>query len=512
MSEVRDKLVLTVRFLQPYSHGRGSDGAPEWPPSPLRVFQAMVASAVGKARDATARERAIAAIQWLEGLEPPEIYAVEPQKGDAGRARVARYPTYVPGNVGDIVANAWSAGREASLAKYRNQKDIATLFLPEDAEVSYVYSAKDETALRAHFETLQAAVRTVTHVGWGIDQVVGEASLGVAPSTGTHWRPTRFGTLDLRAPTRGTFDGLEERHQAFVGRVPGDDLLVPVAPLRVFARVRYSTAEAAPRRPFIAFRLMKPSSDARMALEPASRTRDVAAWFRHAVSEAASTWSYGDERELVHGHRGEDAHGGSSDTRFAYLPLPTIAQYSQERQGAPARRQVRRATDIARVLLLAPFGKEVEALWLEQQLLHADLVWKQEAVATLDFLPAHDAVLGEYTGGRRGERTWTTVTPVVLPGRDDGKPAKTERLLRKAFLQAGFAESVVESMDLEWSKTGFLTGVTHADRYLAPDKVSGPHLHVKVRFKEPVLGPIAVGSGRYRGLGTFAVSREASTA
>ena len=36
-----DYLCITVRFLQPYSHGRGDGGEPEWPPSPLRLFQAL---------------------------------------------------------------------------------------------------------------------------------------------------------------------------------------------------------------------------------------------------------------------------------------------------------------------------------------------------------------------------------------------------------------------------------------------------------------------------------------
>ena len=35
-------LVLSFRFLSPWFHGRGDEGEPEWPPSPLRAFQALV--------------------------------------------------------------------------------------------------------------------------------------------------------------------------------------------------------------------------------------------------------------------------------------------------------------------------------------------------------------------------------------------------------------------------------------------------------------------------------------
>ncbi|MBK7400904.1 MAG: type I-U CRISPR-associated protein Cas5/Cas6 [Myxococcales bacterium] len=50
-------LRITFRFLQLESHGRGEDGRPEWPPSPLRMFQALVAasSVAGWSRDALQR-------------------------------------------------------------------------------------------------------------------------------------------------------------------------------------------------------------------------------------------------------------------------------------------------------------------------------------------------------------------------------------------------------------------------------------------------------------------------
>jgi CRISPR-associated protein Csb2 len=101
---------------------------------------------------------------------------------------------------------------------------------------------------------------------------------------------------------------------------------------------------------------------------------------------------------------------------------------------------------------------------------------------------------------------WSTVTPVVLPGRDDHSPAKAEGLLRKAFLHASFEPEVVDAVrELDWRKVGFRAGTDLANRYVTPDKVGGPMFHVRVRFAKPVAGPIAIGSGRYRGMGVFAV-------
>ena len=45
---------ISVRFLLPYSHGRDENDEPEWPPSPLRAFQAIVAASAGRWNEQTA--------------------------------------------------------------------------------------------------------------------------------------------------------------------------------------------------------------------------------------------------------------------------------------------------------------------------------------------------------------------------------------------------------------------------------------------------------------------------
>jgi CRISPR-associated protein Csb2 len=57
---------------------------------------------------------------------------------------------------------------------------------------------------------------------------------------------------------------------------------------------------------------------------------------------------------------------------------------------------------------------------------------------------------------------------------------------------------------LDWRKVGFRAGTELASRYLPPDKVSGPLFHVRLQFTAPVVGPLSIGSGRYRGMGVFA--------
>jgi CRISPR-associated protein Csb2 len=126
-----------------------------------------------------------------------------------------------------------------------------------------------------------------------------------------------------------------------------------------------------------------------------------------------------------------------------------------------------------------------------------------QAVALLAVISTNDPHV--QTGYAGPARVWSTVTPVVLPGHDDGAPAEAARLLRRALVQAGLPEGLVEAADLEWRREGFRPGVELATRYERPQPARMPRYHVRVRWPVAVRGPLAVGTVRYRGLGLFAV-------
>jgi CRISPR-associated protein Csb2 len=121
----------------------------------------------------------------------------------------------------------------------------------------------------------------------------------------------------------------------------------------------------------------------------------------------------------------------------------------------------------------------------------------------LTHLSESDWVLRQYTSEAR---VWSTVTPVVWPGHDDRDDDKAERMLRKAFVDAGLPPELVDGIvELDWRPIGFRAGVDLASRYELPDKLISPRYHVRVRFPHPIRGPMAIGAGRYRGLGLFAI-------
>src|SRR5258708_19482824 len=100
---------LSIHFLDPRFHGRGDGGLPEWPPSPLRVFQALVAAAGTRRRGENLAAEA-PALRWLEGLSeksPPIIVAPEGETPRAG------YRLSVPNNAIDLLPSASVRGHDS---------------------------------------------------------------------------------------------------------------------------------------------------------------------------------------------------------------------------------------------------------------------------------------------------------------------------------------------------------------------------------------------------------------
>ena len=525
---------LSIHFLDQAFHGRRDGGKPEWPPSPLRVFQSLVAATAARRRV----QALMPALKWLEQQEPPIIIApayVPPSPNAPG------YCLSVPNNAMDIVARAWCRGDysnsgDANPATHRTMKSIRPILLRDGDTVHYLWPILDPITdeVRNYVATLSDTARSMVSLGWGVDMVVGHGKImlnnqvGVLP--GERWSPTSLMTNEgLRAPVKGTLDALIQRHERFLRRL-NLDIFSPPPPLSIYTNIEYRRTIDPQPRPMVVFSILKPDASGFRPFDTIQRALTVAGMMKHAVRSVAEKagWSKSDIDKFVLGHvesQGSEEHVPVGPERYAYLPLPSIETRGEGKAHVVG--SIRR-------LLLTTFSDDCQdkIIWARRALPGQELISeeKKEPVALLSLIPTNEKVVQYYT---RPAESWSTVTPVVLPGYDDpahyrrrlkrGTSAEEQKqllarldhridsLLRKTIVQAGFSNVLADHAELEWRKVGFWPGADLADRYGVPDHLRRfPRLHVRLCWrdadKRPVRipGPICLGGGRFYGLGLFA--------
>lgn len=525
-----DFLRISVRFLDGEFHGRGDGGANEWPPSPLRLFQALVAASAARWNERRGIRHAAPALRWLETLPPPTIIAPRSAEGTA-------YRLYVPDNVGDLVGKSWSKGNAGSIADYRTEKTVRPTNVHGDGAVHFLWSL-DEQERPPHLQTILTAARSITHLGWGVDLVVADAEVipgsALASLEGDTWRPTPdSGGTSLRVTQSGTFDDLEHRHHAFLKRVSGVDgaTFSPVPPLSAYRSVDYRTESEPARPPVAVFTLRQLDDSGFRSFDPARRGLHVAAMLRHVAGGAdiarSLGWTDAQTARLVHGHANDEA-SDAADARLLFIPLPSI-----ESRG---RGQARVVGSIRRILVTAQGAIDREQFQrLGQRLAGLELIDEKsgDPTALLSRLPVSESLTKD--NYLSPSATWATVTPVILPGYDDprklrqrlrenaGLSAEQKRvllekldyridsLLRKALRQAGYADAITRNAAIEWRGSGYLPGTDLASRYMTGDQHRRYRkLHVRIQFRDeqgqplPVPGPICLGGGKFSGTGLFA--------
>lgn len=484
-------LKITIRFLDPLPsfHGRADDEEPEWPPSPLRLLQALVDAAASHWRNAGFQDFAIESLVWFQQLNVPEI--VTPSHKVGIPFRIA-----VPNNDLDSPASVWTKGKEPEKPHrpidLKTMKQVRPTHLLGDT-LHYLYALPEGQC--GHLETLKAAARSITHLGWGIDMVAADANIVSQPDAdklpGHRWHVVPQGGVPLRVPKAGTLQDLMRKHQEFLNRISGDGFK-PVPPLREF-EVRQYHSDTAPgttsiQRPFAAFRLMSPHGEGNSAFPLLTGARDIAGMIRNLLSESSRRFDIPqDEIEtFIHGHRGKDTplRGDAADRRLMFLPLPTISAYQN------------RVEAIRRVLVVGPLGSGRIMRQIQTRLGGEYLTHHGQPRAMLEQL-SPDWVVEQYTCT---SAVWSTVTPCVFPGHHKGDLKKGNELAYRMFSDAGLPEP----LELAWRSVGFRPGAELANRYQRPHHMNGSIYHLRVRFPRPLQGPLAIGAGRYRGFGLFA--------
>ena len=474
-------LSLSVTFLDDLFHGQGDDG-PEWPPSPHRVYQAMLCAAARNGCDGDDE------FEWFERLNPPEIIAPD-------TTHAQRVEFFVPNNDADVSKKFERQSRLTGKVAQPSR------ILGDSTTVRYLWPicSEDETLA----QKIIHHARLISAVGWGIDLAVSDGRLVEAMKPAwlvgmQRWTPASHGII-LRCPAQGTLKDLREVHDSFLNRIDGKYYQMPRRP-GIFRETGYQKAhDDTPQRPLVAFKLLQPGDDSeRFASFDQRQTMHVAQWVRGLACELSKPGKGSfvegfDSNQYVAGHVPPEATKGSSPPRFSYLPIPSIGHRNADGR-------------VRRFAVAEPYGSTGECLRWARESLNLKTINDKNGNPQADLLYAHsDKMLGYYT---KESKVFETVTPVFLTGHDNRNYRKTQKMLLKAVEQAGFSQDSIESIYLQ--KSPFFPGAFHPRDYVLPRYLKEqPHsaIHARITWKHPICGPLAIGAGRYYGLGLFATQK-----
>jgi CRISPR-associated protein Csb2 len=463
---------FTIRFFSDRYHGA------VWPPSPARLFQALVAGAKSGAPASQWSVRHEDALRWLECQKPPEIFA-RPDEIAEG------YTLFVPNN-------SLSGESSTKTSKSVNPRLLADHSIGQP-DVIYRWQVEDVSIAQNHLPILDQLASRLRALGWGVDFAAAIASFSenALPYTGLEqFTPAARGGISLPVPISGFLEHLAQSHLAFIHRITTAGVNPNTRPT-LFGQARYQkTAAWRPRR-WIAFEMETISGDP-LAVRW-DQVQVVAAWVRHAAGEALKQEDLDQAwiDSFVLGHTSSTNPGN----RLSFVPLASIGH--QHSDGG-----------VRRVIIAEPpdCGADAEALNLLRLKLVGSVLTDSGGTERAILSPILDAskVLPRYMDSAK---VWQTVTPVILHGYNSARGrislVKTDRLLCQAFSSAGFPEAIIDNITFQsapyWSGTGASTAI-RVPRHLA----EWPRVHVKVEFKQAIQGPVLAGIGRHYGIGIFA--------
>lgn len=509
-------LLLTIRFHDGRYHGAG-----DWPPSPARLFQALVAGAglsgllrrsettpalawlerpQKPVQAAQSMSETTSALAWLERKAPPLIAAPWSRRGQAVLC-------YMLNNDAERVG-----GDPTRLAKIRTAEKVyhPVLF---DNEVPFLYAwaledARDEESA---MEVCRSADR-LYQLGCGLDMAWAWGELVDGPEldarlsayAGTVLRPSAVGS-GLDCPCEGSLASLQRRYASpRFGR--GDDAAVfSPRPPPVFRRVNYDDRTW---RGVFTLRAESPATG--FFAFPLARTAELVTWLRdetaRRLTEALPPRRAEIERVLV-GRKPDGTNDGPASERVRFIPLASIGHEHVDRE-------------IRRVLVEVPAACPLRAddvRWAISGLVRADA---ETGEASFTVTPTdEDAMLAHYV---KSSILWRTVTPAALPEIVRRRRIDPER-------QAEEAKGGAERMDEHANAAGaVMQALRHAQIDTRPEAIrvqrepfegrgqrveafaEGTRFdkhrlwHVEITFERSLRGPVIIGDGRFFGLGVLA--------
>ena len=498
-------LLITVRFHDGRYHGTG-----DWPPSPARLFQAIVA---GVGQSGPLDDETSAPLYWLETLAPPMIAAPHMVETKA-------VTNYVPNNDLDTVG-----GDARRIASIRTAKPWKAKLFPQEEAFLYAWDLnQDDSGSKAQqicdfAEKLYQLGRGVD-LAWAVGEIVSlqEFEKRLLEYPGIIFRPSmgRSSTI-LNCPGKDSLNSLKLRHAAMGERfrVQGSGRKVKVqfvqAPKPRFVPTAYDSPPTQ-----MVFELCSPQIESGKIAWPHSRTsalvvavRDVAvASLKAALPEQEPII----EKCLV-GRKANGDDDAPKSFRIRILPLPSIGHQHTD----PA---------IRRILVEVPSQCPVrtdDIFWAFSGLEVSDCGVGAECI----LIPSNDDQMLRHYGltGQNSVR-WHTITPAVLPQVASRRRIEPTRRstdakggIERGEEQQRAAHEVIQALrhaeipapvkSVRVQREPFETKGLCAEDFASGTRFSKRRFwHVELIFEEALTGPLIIGDGRYYGLGLMAPTRD----
>jgi CRISPR-associated protein Csb2 len=482
-------LAIHVRAHEGRYHADGDN-----PPSPFRLFQALVA---GAGISGPLDEQTRGALVWLEQL--PYVPIIGAPRTVCGQ----RIATFMPNNDLDALG-----GDPRRIGKIRTATKVTRPHL-FDARVPWIYAWPFEEADESRAAVICALSEKLYQLGRGVDmawawgELLDETSLDAlfAEYDGVVRRSSGGADgLMLACPHVGSLESLERRYLARRFRVESGRRVFDQPPKPSYRQLAY---ESPPARHVFDLR-SSTDSELRVAWPLAGTSslvvaaRDAA---RARLRDAMPGRSEEIERYLV-GRRPDGSKAVSAENRVRIIPLPSIGMHYADR-------------GIRRLLVEVPAACPLRS---------DDVRWAFSGVELQNVLLAastDDDTLRHFGVGV-SVRMFRTVTPVALP--EKAKRCRIEPIRRVADANSGL-QRVVE---IAGARAAVLQALRHAGVHAPvetiraqrePFDAAGSRVesfaegtrfekkglwHIEIVFTAPVKGPLLIGDGRFLGLGLMA--------
>jgi len=440
----------------------GLDPAPEWPPSPARVFSALVAAdgTGNRCRVTTGAELA-----WLEALPPPLVHASALDAVQASRLE----PRFVvaPGRAEGAV--------QEYPARQSRQVHPGVRQAPLAPSVTYVWLEADPAD---HLTGLQRRAARVGYLGCADSPVRLRATDRVTTDLGDPWRPDGSASFTLPVPYPGFLKALDSAFDTWSSGQPMRRSWIR-SKRWGYRPPAYTQPASAPPPEVIWLRLDRPIAGRKLLA--------VTETLRAAVLDHVQRLlPAGEEVPVVlHGHRQAGETGGQA----RFIALPDVGHDHADGRILGAAVWLPGSSAPETVQLVRSALVRLSAVGLVKR------GWFDVGIVL------HAGEQRPWTANPRrwscAARRWVSATPVIHERWTKGRPDLREAtqwcehagLPAPSAMRLGRHPRLLGALDLHPTQ---VTRTGHERR---------PYSHVELEFAEDVTGPVLVGRGRHFGFG-----------